>query len=59
MNTSLKKLSPYFFILFGLFVLFFIGLVPVAGACLLLGIVMMIERKWPEEWETDKKRIEA
>lgn len=55
----MRKFYPYLIILFGLFVLFFIGYAPVAGVCLLLGIVMIIESKWPEEWETDKKRSEA
>lgn len=52
----MRKFYPYLLILFGLLILFFIGLAPVAGVCLLLGIVMIIERKWPEDWEADKKR---
>lgn len=48
------KLFPYLIILFGLFILLFIDVAPVAGACVLLGIVMIILRIWPEKWETKK-----
>ncbi len=54
MNTTLKNLSPYLLILFGLLVLFFMGMAEVAGICLLIGIVMVIESIWPEKWEADK-----
>ena len=47
----MKKLYPYLLILLGLFLLFFIGQAEVAGVCLLIGIVMVIESIWPEEWE--------
>lgn len=54
MNTTLKDLSPYFLILIGLFILFFMDMAPVAGVFFLLGIVMVIESIWPEKWGTDK-----
>lgn len=53
MNTTLKKLSPYLLILLGLFVLFVIQHPLVAGTCLLLGLVMIIERVWPEKWKSE------
>lgn len=56
MNTIFKKYSPYLIILFGFFVFFvflFIGQATVAGGCFLIGIVMIIERIWPEKWDAD------
>ena len=50
----MKKLYPLLLILFGLFLLFFIGLAEVAGVCILVGIVMIFESIWPEKWEIDK-----
>ncbi len=50
----MKKLYPYLLILLGLFLLLFIGQSLVAGACILIGIVMVIECIWPEKWEADK-----
>lgn len=58
MNAILKKYSPYLIILFGLFVFLFIGQAAVAGGCFLIGIVMIIERIWPEKWETDNIKQE-
>lgn len=50
------KLSiPYFFILFGLLLLFILSQPIPAGISLLLGVVMIIERIWPEKWEKEKK----
>ena len=53
MNKILKKLSPYFLILLGLLLLFFIGQAEAAGVCILLGIVMIILRIWPEKWDAE------
>lgn len=50
----MKKLYPYLLILLGLFLLLFIGQALVAGSCILIGIVMVIERIWPEKWAADK-----
>ncbi len=50
----MKKLYPLLLILFGLFLLFVIGLAEVAGVCILVGIVMIFESIWPEKWEADK-----
>ena len=50
------KSTPYLIILLGLvFLLWFDQAIP-AGVCLLLGIVMIIESIWPEEWEADKNK---
>ena len=54
----MKKLSPYLLILLGLFVLFFMDMAEVAGVCLLIGIVMIFEQIWPEEWESEKLKKE-
>lgn len=56
MNQILKKTSPYLLILLGLFLLLWMGQAPTAGVCLVIGIVMIIEKIWPEEWEADKKK---
>ena len=50
MKTSLILFSPYILLFLGLFLLLFMGQVIAAGVCLLLGIVMIIERIWPEKW---------
>ena len=50
MSNSLRKSSPYLLILLGLILLFYIGLAIPAGVCFLIGIVMIFERIWPEEW---------
>lgn len=54
MNPTLKKLSPLLLILLGLFLLFFMNQAPAAGVCILVGVVMVIERIWPEKWESEK-----
>ena len=40
--------------------LFFIGFLSldmfngiIAGACFVIGIMMLIERRWPENWDSD------
>lgn len=50
MNKTFKSLSPYFLLIFGLFLLLFINQPIPAGVCFLIGVVMIIERKWPEKW---------
>ena len=50
----MKKLYPFLLLLFGLFILFIVDQPIVAGVCILVGIVMIIETIWPEKWETDK-----
>lgn len=50
-NKKMKILYPYLLILLGLFLLFFLGQALVAGVFILLGIVIVIEKKWPEQWE--------
>lgn len=54
MITVLKKLSPYILIIIGLLLLFFINNALPVGVCVLLGLIMLIERKWPEKWETEE-----
>lgn len=54
MNPTLKKSLPYFLILLGLSLLFYMEMAPVAGVCFLLGIVIIIEKIWPEKWGTEK-----
>ena len=54
----MKKIVPYFLILLGLILLFFIGQPIPAGIILLLGIVMIIEQIWPENWGEDINEIQ-
>lgn len=53
----MKKILPYLLILLGLLVLFIIGQPIAAGVCLLLGIVMIFESIWPEEWESEQQKL--
>jgi len=46
----LKKSIPFLLVIFGLLLLFVLQQAEVAGIFILIGIVMLIERKWPEEW---------
>ena len=50
----MKKLYPYFLLLLGLFLLLFLGQAEAAGVCILIGIVIVIESIWPEEWKSEK-----
>lgn len=54
----MKKSIPYLLILLGLLILFVIEQPIAAGVCLLLGIVMMLEQIWPEEWEASNKLLQ-
>lgn len=58
MNPTIKKTSPFLLIITGLFLLFYMGMAEPAGVCLLMGIVMIVERVWPERWEADKQKID-
>ena len=51
----MEKWTSMLLILMGLFLLLYLNMPPVAGVCLLIGIVMTIEKKWPEEWKSEKK----
>ena len=53
----MKKYYPYLLILLGLFLLFWMNQAPAAGVCLLLGIVMIFESIWPEEWESEQQKL--
>ena len=57
LSSNMKKLYPYLLILFGLFVLFFMGFAEVSCVCLLIGIVMIIESVWPEKWGEDSQNV--
>lgn len=54
-NRSLKKkVLPWLLIIFGFITLdLFKGFV--AMTCMVIGIVMLIERKWPEKWDDENK----
>ena len=48
----LMKTTPWLLIVFGFLTLdMFQGYV--ALACMVIGITMLIERRWPEEWNLD------
>lgn len=51
----MKKARPYLIILLGLLLLFF-NQPYLSGACIILGIVMILEKIWPETWETGKEK---
>lgn len=55
MGNKLNIITPFLVILFGLFLLFFVDQPIPAGVCFLIGIVMIVERVWPETWESDIK----
>jgi len=50
MNIFFKKNAPILLVLLGIFLLFFMGQPIPAGICFLIGIVMIIDKIWPEEW---------
>lgn len=50
MNKTFKNACPFLLILLGLLLLLFGGQAAVAGGCILIGIVMLVERVWPEKW---------
>lgn len=53
MKGFLSKAMPFLLIVFGLLTLnMFQGLVSIT--CMVIGIVMLFERRWPEKWGTDK-----
>jgi len=54
MNKMLLKLSPLLLILLGLFCLFILSKGQIAGVFILIGIVMLVERIWPEEWGSEE-----
>ena len=56
MKMLFKNLTPLFLILFGLLLLFILGQAEAAGICFLIGIVMTIEKIWPEKWDVDKHK---
>jgi hypothetical protein len=41
------KALPYLLLAIGLIALFFVGNIYVAGVCITLGVVMILERIWP------------
>ncbi len=51
----MKKIFPYLLILLGILLLLFLGQPIPAGVCFLIGVVVIIERIWPEKWGTDIK----
>ena len=51
----MKIWLPIVFLFLGLFLLFFIGMAMPSGICFTLGIVMLIERQWPEKWGAEHK----
>jgi len=49
----MKKVFPYLLILLGILLFLFLEQPIPAGVCILVGIVMVVERIWPEKWEPD------
>lgn len=53
MSVLIKRLIPYLIIILGIFLLLFMGQAIAAGVCVLVGVVMIIEKIWPEQWDAD------
>ena len=53
MNKDLKlKVLPWLLIVFGFFTLnMFQGFIAIT--CMVIGIIMLIERRWPEKWDDE------
>ena len=49
----LNIIMPLLVIVLGLLLLQLFGIY-VGGLCIVFGIVMLIERKWPEKWENEE-----
>ena len=45
-----KRWLPYLLIILGCLILLYTGIAILAGGCILVGIVMIIEFIWPEHW---------
>jgi len=57
-NGCLMKILPVLLIMFGFLTLNMLqGFVAIT--CMVIGIVMLIERVWPEKWETENKKSNA
>ena len=56
MSRRTKKAMPWLLIVFGFLLT---GMLPpfISGGCMLVGIVMLIERIWPEQWGTDSEKV--
>lgn len=54
MNSLVSKLLPIFLIFMGVLVLFAFNMGIVAGVSILVGIVIIIERLFPEKWGRDE-----
>ena len=52
MNTknALLRIKPYLLIVFGLFLLIEVNLPIVAGLFILIGIIMIVNKIWPDNW---------
>ncbi len=50
MNSMKNKLLPYLFILLGLLLLGYLEQHFPAGVCFVIGIVLILNRIWPETW---------
>lgn len=54
-SESLKKAMPWLFILGGVYTLVATKLPIVSGLLLVVGITLLIEKIWPEEWGESNK----
>ena len=52
-NSVLMKVLPWILIFGGFYSLVFLPPI-IAGSCLVVGITMLIERIWPEKWDSEK-----
>lgn len=47
-EINLMRYLPFLLILLGLFLLGFMGLIYPAAACIIFGVLMLLEKIWPE-----------
>ena len=57
MKPKYIQFLPYLIIIWGLFLLIKMNQPIPAGVCFLLGLVVIIERIWPEKWGGKKGSI--
>lgn len=57
LNLGIKKYLPYLIIFLGLFLLGFMGQIYPAAACIIWGMLLLLEKIWPEKKKADKKDI--
>ena len=58
-RINLVKWTPLLIIFLGVFLLFILKQAEVAFVCFFFGIVIIIERIWPEKWDSGNNSLAA